>query len=674
MAFKACEPSEAMIRALEARLRNKNATSASAEANTSIAREDASNSRNETASISRCPVVSVAAPAAFSTSVHSSRASEAMAEKPQVILGGRGTIAFAPSASVAISESCSPITGSSHAKSSTHPGSLALDARRETMASSTSSGRSTPASSAVASSRGFSASIRNPVHDVVSGTDARHAPYPASEADAASQLASSLPDEEDVLHQTFGTSRPSTAGRSTRSAQHLPPSMHRSSSALDLLNDKVRQARVQGDRLHDHCNDLEQRLKEVEQSQAAAMALATDPNPEDRDPSRLNPEAGSIQRLPTAVTVGGIPVATDGELVYLGGGLYAATMLPAENEPRPPPVRRRRKVMPGQVRPLLPRPSGSRSSMRSASAHGDATPSGAGETRDCSPSPLRAHSEGQISRESTGMISSNAVNGPREMGRGQSAPRGWRPAGVARLPPTPEPSTRSGQTTPASLPDGTIPTAGHSEGRAAARLQARREGMLNHPRMTEDPEQPVVPSALVSGPPLHGDRRAAERRAAKEARVQQLLDERALRLAAPQQVATCAPKTIHRSSKSAPTLPSMQPAGNLPKQELERQKLRLASKMEILEDLFKGCRNPMGKMSVDQTKALLAKFHGMSNEADTFAAHDQGEQDEDSDGTFRQYVDTDVSSVGEQTGTVMGRLQEANDFCNRAFEVVDVDL
>merc|ERR1719410_779338 len=105
----------------------------------------------------------------------------------------------------------------------------------------------------------------------------------------------------------------------------------------------------------------------------------------------------------------------------------------------------------------------------------------------------------------------------------------------------------------------------------------------------------------------------------------------------------------------------MQPSGTLPKQELERQKLRLACKMEILL----GYRNPVGEMSVDQTKALLARLHGMSDEADVYAAHEQGEQDEEADGTFQQYVSTDVSSVGEHNGTVIGRLQEANDFCNR---------
>lgn len=671
MAFKACEPSEAMIKALEARLKNKHGASASAETNASTVVEHAPNNPQASANISSYPVVSMVAPATFSMSVHGSRATEVPAEKSHATLGSRRIIAHASSAGVAI-ESCSSISGSSRAKSSAHPGSSAVDARRETLTSSSSSGRSTPASSAVAGSRSFSASMRNPTRDVASGSDARHAPYPVREADVVSPLASSVA-EVDILHHPSGMSRPSTAGRLTRSARHLASNMHRSSSALDLLNEQVRQTKVREDRLHDHCNDLEQRLREVEQGQAAAMALATDPNPEDRDPSKLHPEVGSMQRLPTAVTVGGIPVATDGELVYLGGGLYAATMLSGENEPRPPPLRRRRKVLPGQVRPLPPRPSGSRSSVRSASVHGDAAPSGAGDTRDCSPSPLRAQSEGQISRESTGISSITAASGQRELSRGQSAPRGWRPAGVARLPPTPEPPMRSGQTTPASLLDGAVPTAVHSEARAAARSQARREGLISHVRMAEDLEQPVVPVPPVSGPPLNGDRRAAERRAAKEARVQQLLDERALRLAAPPQVVASAPKTIQRSSTSAPTLPSTQPSDTLPKQELERQKLRLACKMDIL-DLFKGYRNPIGTRSVDQAKALLAKLHGMSDEADVYAAHEQGEQDEEADRTFRQYVSTDVSSIGEQNGTVIGRLQEANDFCNRAFEVVDVDL
>jgi len=664
MAFKACEPSEAMIKALEARLRNKHAAVASAEASMSAAVEHAPKKTQAAATISRYPAVSVVTPAAFSMSVHGSQASGVSAQKPRATLGNRGIIAHASSTSPAISESCSPISGSSRTKGCAHQGTLASDAQRETLAAGTSSGRSTPASSAVASSRGFSALTLSPPRDVVSGSDAGHAPCAAREADVALQLASSSAEEDILLHPS-GTSRPLTAGRSARSAQRLPRSMQCSSSAVNLVNEQVRQTKVQEDRLHDHCNDLEKRLREVEQGQAAAMALAIDPNPEDRDPSRLHSEVGSAQRLPTAATVGGIPVATDGELVYLGGGLYAATMLPSENEPRPP-VRRRRKVLPGQVRPLLPRPSGSRSSARSASAHGDPTPSGLGDTRDCSPSPLRAQSEGQIGRESTGMNGITPASGQRELSRGQSAPRGWRPAGVARLPPTPEPPTRSGQTTPASLPDGTVPTAGRSEARAAVRSQARHETLISHLRMTEDSsdtEQPAIPVAPVSGPPLNGDRRAAERRAAKEARVQQLLDERAIRL--------------HRSPTSVPNLPSMQPSGALPKQELERQKLRLACKMEIL-DLFKGYRNPIGTMSVGQTKALLAKLHGMSDEAGVLAAHQQGEedgmQDEEAHVTFHQYTSTEVSSVGEQSGTVIGRLQEANDVCNRAFQVEDVDL
>jgi len=48
--------------------------------------------------------------------------------------------------------------------------------------------------------------------------------------------------------------------------------------------------------------------------------------------------------------------------------------------------------------------------------------------------------------------------------------------------------------------------------------------------------------------------------------------------------------------------------------------------MDIL-DLFKGYRNPIGTRSVDQAKALLAKLHGMSDEADVYTAHEQGEQD-----------------------------------------------
>merc|ERR1712190_501666 len=48
------------------------------------------------------------------------------------------------------------------------------------------------------------------------------------------------------------------------------------------------------------------------------------------------------------------------------------------------------------------------------------------------------------------------------------------------------------------------------------------------------------------------------------------------------------------------------------KEELEKQKLRVACKMEILE-FFNGYSNSGGKMSAEQTKLLLDKLHRKSD-------------------------------------------------------------
>merc|ERR1719262_1011668 len=56
--------------------------------------------------------------------------------------------------------------------------------------------------------------------------------------------------------------------------------------------------------------------------------------------------------IPSVVTFGGVPAAMDGDLVYLGGGLYAsaASQAPAK-APHPAPKRERSRIMPGRVRP-----------------------------------------------------------------------------------------------------------------------------------------------------------------------------------------------------------------------------------------------------------------------------------------------------------------------------------
>merc|ERR1712151_1213933 len=88
-------------------------------------------------------------------------------------------------------------------------------------------------------------------------------------------------------------------------------------------------------------------------------------------------------------------------------------------------------------------------------------------------------------------------------------------------------------------------------------------------------------AAAVVGAATNSDRRAAERQAAKQAKVDQLLAERAQRLAVEK---ATAPKMQRGfgGSASAPTLAFELEATANAAEELEKQKLRVACKMEIL--------------------------------------------------------------------------------------------
>lgn len=163
--------------------------------------------------------------------------------------------------------------------------------------------------------------------------------------------------------------------------------------------------------------------------------------------------------------------------------------------------------------------------------------------------------------------------------RERAAPSHWRPSGPARRPKTPEsrPSERNFAKEP---PPGYLP-GGFAEQRAAARREASRDvmsselfgpqGMLAQLREGEAREArdaardaaSMMPVGLrPAGAPQNGNKRLEDRRAAKEAKVEQMLEERAIRLAAEQaereQKRSLARKAASANlARSAPELPQM---------------------------------------------------------------------------------------------------------------------
>lgn len=172
-------------------------------------------------------------------------------------------------------------------------------------------------------------------------------------------------------------------------------------------------------------------------------------------------------KIPSVVTCGGVPVAQDGDLVYLGAGLYAAAEPIPERQPRKVPVRRR--PLPGRVRPpppLMPRAGAAYRSLSHGPRNGSRSGSrGASEVS----SPVRAWSEGQLDAEFNDEAATPSA--------GAAAPRAWRPAGASKLPPPPPVEPRCfRQPAVASSDLGTA--AVHSEARARDREALRREATM----------------------------------------------------------------------------------------------------------------------------------------------------------------------------------------------------
>lgn len=235
---------------------------------------------------------------------------------------------------------------------------------------------------------------------------------------------------------------------------------------------------------------------------------------------------------------------------------------------------------------------------------------------------------------------------------------------------------------------------------------------------------PAPESKVSGGAPNYGERRAAERRAVKEARVQAILEERTEHERLQSENLNLRKIRLTSGSVSMPVLPaagaatlslgSVERSAPLAPEEMERQKLRVACKMETLAFL-NGYHNAMGKMSMEQKAALLAQLHQSKSKAaaprsslhtatgsraasvigespvaaaadgvgqqqstptqleaesqwgwpQAANANEESEAEEDDD-EQRQESDSDIVEP-----SVHERLQHVNDICNQAF--VDFD-
>lgn len=434
--------------------------------------------------------------------------------------------------------------------------------------------------------------------------------------------------------------------------------------------------------------------EEIRQSTEPVPALEAEHLAPEAEVDMVGMANVACTHIPSVVTFGGQPVAADGDLIYLGGGLYASAA-PAPKE-APAPAKGKPRLLPGRVRAGPRAAVGGQRSGRSASA--SARGSQSGGDIGLSPPISRAHSDGPPAPLLPDAASEKGGGG---------GPRAWRPAGAAKLPQPPSVEVTGRSARAAPLED-ICEGGGHSEARAIERDHARREGGgLFGPRgllgeLAKMQEMPVAPKGGLTGAPHNSDARAMERRMAKEARVEQALADRAERLAAEAEL-KLKPKLLCRGtpgSSSAPALPLLpRPTPETPstasQEDLERQKLRVACKMEML-DFFNGYASNIGRMNVDQTKALLAKLHGDLDVANT--AYPVGRSGPPSsgrpspsagqhspDGAAMFAPPPGNEGAGEEDGragaapflgwpaegdefSVRDRLQQINDDCNKAFD------
>jgi hypothetical protein len=211
---------------------------------------------------------------------------------------------------------------------------------------------------------------------------------------------------------------------------------------------------------------------------------------------------------------------------------------------------------------------------------------------------------------------------------------------------------------------------GNVEARVREREAARSEGATLFGRKgilreISEMQMPMpMPTRIESstGGLLQSEIRAEERRMAKEARVQALLEEREHheRMSDERRGLQRRLSTV----PSAPVLPGLGSTLGMVAQsmsmpeDMEKQKLRLACKIETLSFL-NGYHNAVGKMSMEQKASLLAKLH--STKTTKPRSGRCAEVKQDTGWTWTEATEEDQCGVQQ-------RLQHVNDSCNEAFD------
>lgn len=180
-------------------------------------------------------------------------------------------------------------------------------------------------------------------------------------------------------------------------------------------------------------------------------------------------------------------------------------------------------------------------------------------------------------------------------------------------------------------------------------------------------EAPALPHAVL-GAPMNSDLRAQERREAREARVQTILAERAERLAAEAAAQRAAPPVARSGglqrtapgSKSTPLLTAR--TAEVSEEELEKQKLRVACKFEVL-NFFSGYQSNVEKLQPDEMRMLLAKLQGIGPASAAVSSNATPAARTEPRGPPRPLLPPQAEEPSLQQ-----RLQTINDSCNKAFD------
>jgi len=398
-----------------------------------------------------------------------------------------------------------------------------------------------------------------------------------------------------------------------------------------------------------------------------------------------------VQHIPSVLTFAGVPAAMDGDLVYLGGGLYANAGSPAKAREAPKRAERTR-VLPGRVRPG-----------KWAAVSGCSVRTGRSSSQ---PPPTQ-----QPQRDEYGFVLPGTESDLAAAAPVKTAPPAWRPGGVSKRPPAalvePSSSTQhcrseSGDDQMLLMAEGSLmrrkaPEAcpGNSEARARDRDDARRAGSCGlfgrQGMLREIAEMQAMPQVSLVMPlpsnnkprlPVgvsNSDLRAVERKMAKEARVQALLEERA------EHDKAAAELTYERAGRmtrglaaaaSAPLLPApgssfgslgmgmLAPTGG---DEIEKQKLRVACKMETLSFL-NGYTNAVGKMSLQQKAELLATLHSSKSAKPKMAPCARTSPGKPHAAAAAAEEESEWWPQQEEEPSIHQRLQHVNDVCNQAFD------